>query len=259
MKSNMIKNDCVGEFTSPEKTTLSEYNRCIRGLDLDSSLENGGEIPVNFIMNQTGNIYYASTSEIMQQKTKDLFDSVTVLFAAMTRALTLTNHTLFDFDAWNKMIGNTGYFVEVQKFRNILNIKSGSLTVDTQIVQSLLPGLTSGNSMQIAKGVLSALNGEFSREGVEEKTKIAHILFICEELFGAPSVIVRLFYASKESHKMVTSSPCHKSVQVSYEQLQEASTFLFVDPDAISKFAKKFSEEPEDYTKLIEMLKKSLG
>lgn len=251
MIKDIISNSEITTFTSPEKISLSEYQKAMPGPVSNA----GGEVPVHFIMNQTGNIYYACTSEQLMERSKDLFDSVTVLFAAMTRALSLQNKTLFDYAAWSNLIRSTGYFVEVQKFRSMLNIKSGALTVDTQIVQTLLPGLTSGNSMNIAKGVLSALSGEFSAEGVGEDTQLAHILFICEELFGAPSVTVRLFYASKKTHKTVTQSPCHKSVQVSYEQLQEANTFLFVDPDAIAKFAKKFIDEPEEYRQLIERLK----
>lgn len=256
MIKDLIKNNNITTFTAPETTTLGEYNYIMHQRD---SNDGSGEVPVSFIMNQTGNIYYATTSQQMQERTKDLFDSVTVLFAAMTRALGLTGHSLFDYSAWSDLIRKSGFFVEVQKFRSMLAIKSGSLSVDTQIVQNLLPGLTSGNSMNIAKGVLSSLSGEFSREGVDEDTQIAHILFICEELFGAPSVTVRVFYASKKSHKTVTSSPCHKSVQTSYEQLQEANTFLFVDPDAIARFAKKFSESPEDYANLIEQLKGLIG
>ena len=253
MLTEMKKNSPVFKFTSPEKTTLSEYLRIFKTQENKDNV--GGETPVNFIMNQTGNIYYATTSEVMQERTKELFDCVTVLFAAMTRALALSNKTLFDYDAWEKMISSTGFFVQVQKFSNTLTIKSGSLSVDTQIVQNLLPGLTAGRSMQIAKDVLNALSGEFTRSQEDDKAKIAHLLFICEELFGAPSVTVRLFYATKESHKKVTSSPCHKSVQTSFEQLQEASTFLFVDPAAWSKYGVILNQEPEEYTRLIERLK----
>ncbi|ENE4240221.1 Zygote formation protein zyg1 [Salmonella enterica] len=253
----MKKNSPVFKFTLPEKTTLSEYLRVFKTQEDKDNV--GGETPVNFIMNQTGNIYYATTSEIMQERTKKLFDCVTVLFAAMTRALALSDKTLFDYESWEKMISRTGFFVQIQKFSNTLTIKSGSLSVDTQIVQNLLPGLTEGGrSMQIAKDVLSALSGEFTRTQEDDKAKIAHILFICEELFGAPSVTVRLFYATKESHKKVTSSPCHKSVQTSFEQSQEASTFLFVDPVAIAEYGVILNQEPEEYSKLIDKLKSFL-
>ncbi|MFQ8718651.1 MAG: hypothetical protein ACLR9W_13555, partial [Enterobacter hormaechei] len=42
------------------------------------------EKDAQFRMNQTGNIFYVSTSPELTEKTKKLFDSVKVLFAAMT-------------------------------------------------------------------------------------------------------------------------------------------------------------------------------
>lgn len=212
------------------------------------------EEPVRFRMNQTGNIFYATTSEELKEKTKALFDSVTVLFAAMTKALADKNKDLFDYDAWSAVIGRSGYFVEVQKFEKRLNIDSGSLTIDTQIIQQLIPGLKAGSSMEIAKGVLGALNGKFSAESTTDESKIGHLLFICEELFGAPSVTVRLFFASKKSHTTITSSPCHKSATTKFEQVQQANTFLFVDPDTIASFAGKFAKNNEEYKRLVEQL-----
>ena len=213
------------------------------------------EKDAQFRMNQTGNIFYVSTSPELTEKTKKLFDSVTVLFAAMTAGLNACEKSLFDYDTWRSVIGKSGFFVEVQKTRNMMTIKNSGVTVNTQIVQQLLPGLTSGSAMEIAKGVLSAVNGEFQASERAEEAKIGHLLFICEELFGAPSVTVRLFFASKKSHSAITQSPCHKSVTTTFEQLQESNTFLFVSPDTIAKYAKLFTEQPEEYTNLIGRLK----
>nr|Q76N59.1 RecName: Full=Zygote formation protein zyg1 [Dictyostelium mucoroides]BAC87708.1 zyg1 [Dictyostelium mucoroides]BAO57385.1 ZYG1 [Dictyostelium mucoroides] len=213
------------------------------------------EQKVSFRINQTGNIFYSTTTPELTLESKKLFNSVTVLFAAMTKALGEKGLNLFNYEAVASLIQKSGYFVEVQKFQKNLSIKSGSLSIDTQIIQQLIPGLTSGASLDIAKGVLGALNGEFSASSSDEKVKIAHLLFICEELFGAPSVTVRLFYATKETHKTLTSSPCHKSSSVSFELNQEASTFLFVSPDTIAEFSQKFETQPEEYKNLIEKLK----
>jgi hypothetical protein len=217
----------------------------------DGEPEGDKEKGVQFRLNQTGNIFYSMSSRELQGETKKLFESVTVLFAAMAKALASKNKTIFDYDAWGKIIAKSGYFIEVQKFQKTLSLKSGSLTIDTQVIQQLIPGLTSGSSLEIAKGVLNALNGEFKKEEAVEKTKLAHILFICEELFGAPSVTVRLFFASQESHKAMTSTPCHKTTSVSFEQLQEANTFLFVSPRTIAEFAGTFGDFPDEYNKLI--------
>lgn len=216
--------------------------------------EKDEEKTVQFRLNQTGNIFYATTSAELQAETKDLFNSVTVLFAAMTKALGSKKKTLFDYEAWGAVIRQSGYFIEVQKYSKVLEIKSGSLELNTQVIQQLLPGLSTGSSLDIAKNVLSALNGSFSAKETTETTKMGHLLFICEELFGAPSVTVRLFFATKQSHKLVTQSPCHKSVAESIEQLQEGDTFLFVSPETIAKFAKKYSEDSPEYKSLVEKL-----
>ncbi|KAK5582117.1 hypothetical protein RB653_003700 [Dictyostelium firmibasis] len=213
------------------------------------------EQTVKFRLNQTGNIFYSSTTELLTEETKKLFDSVTVLFAAMTKALGDKGYNLFNYDKVSEMIQKSGYFVEVQKYQKNLEIKSTSVTIDTQVISQLLPGLTSGSSLEIAKGVLNALNGEFSSGTTDETTKHSHLLFICEELFGAPSVTVRLFFGTKTSHKLLTSSPCHKSSSSSFEVLQEATTYLFVSPDTIAEFAEKFKSQPQEYTDLIERLK----
>jgi hypothetical protein len=223
----------------------------------NSLMESNGDIEKDamFRMNQTGNIFYVSTTPELTQKTKDLFDSVTVLFSAMTAALHEAKKSLFDYESWSDVIGGSGFFVEVQKTRNSMTIKNNGVTVNTQIIQQLIPGLTGGSAMEIVKGVLSAVNGEFQATERDENAKLGHILFICEELFGAPSVTVRLFYASKKSHSVITQSPCHRSVSTTFEQLQESNTFLFISPETIAKYSKVFTEQPEEYKNLIERLK----
>lgn len=216
------------------------------------------EQPVKFRMNRTGNILYSSSSDQLNKETRDLFDSVTVLMAAMTKAMADSKKSLFDYGAWSSMIGKSGYFVEVQKFKKHLTIRTGSVTIDTQIITQLIPGLTTSSSLEIAKDILSSLGGEYSASSTQEDTKLGHILFICEELFGAPSVTVRLFFATKKSHDFITKSPCHSSAQKQIEQDQEANTFLFVSPETVSKFAGQFAEQPEEYLQLIERLKKNI-
>jgi hypothetical protein len=222
--------------------------------DSEHNLNPDSEKSVEFRLNQTGNIFYSTTSPQIEEDTKKLFESITVLFAAMTKALAQKNKDLFDYDAWSSIISKSGYFIEVQKFETTLTIESNSLTIDTQVVQQLLPGLKSGSSMEIAKSVLSALNGKFSSQGTTDETKFGHLLFICEELFGSPSITVRLFFATKKSHASITSSSCHNTTSKQFSQTQEANTFLFVSPETIAKFADDFNKTPDSYNQLITTL-----
>ena len=228
---------------------------------LSASAEGSGpdsEEGVKFRLNATGNIYYSTTSETLQKDTKDLFDSVTVLFGAMTKALALKGKSLFDYDDWTKLIRQSGFFVEVQKFYKHVHVESSSVTIDTQIVQQLLPGLKEGSSMDIARSVLNALNGEYKQKTEDDETKIAHLLFICEELFGAPQVTVRLFFADKKSHEKITETPCGQTSSVEIDQVQQADTFMFISPKTIARFASDFEQDDKAYDKLVDKLSKYL-
>lgn len=252
------------EFSSKELNGRKYNKSMARAGGGISLLSEGGqsddsEQKVYYRLNQTGNIFYATTSQQLNKETKDLFDSVAVLFSAMTTALQRNGKTLFDYDSWTTLIGKSKYFAEVQKFAQSVTIKSNQMTVDTQIISQLIPGLVSGSSLQIAKGVLGGLNGEFSSSSKDTSAKIAHILFICEELFGSPSITVRLFYADKTTHEKVTSSPCHTTVSKAFEFRQEANTFLFVSPEKIAKFASTFVENQEAYDELIDNLTEHLN
>lgn len=249
----------VSEELNKKKDDRPELMRARGGGNPNPGQEGGdSEESVRYRMNQTGNIFYSTTSPLIQEETKELFNSVSVLFAAMTRAMKDQGYDLFDYAEWSKLIRGTGYFVEVTKLYKTITISSSYLTIDTQIVQDLLPGLKQGSSMDIAKSVLRGIGGKFELNTSTAKTEFGHLLFICEELFGAASITVRLFKASKDSHKKVTKSGCHESSTTTYTQEQEADTFLFVSPATIAKFASTFGDRPEAFDNLIEDLKKSI-
>lgn len=217
--------------------------------------EGDSEQKVSFRMNTTGNIFYSTSSEKITEETKNLFDTVAVLFAAMTRAAALKGKSLFDYDVWSKMIANSGFFAQVQDFSCDLEIKSHSISIDTQIVQELLPGIKDGTqTMAIAKSVLSALNMQMSKDTSNESTKVAHLLFICEELFGAPSVTVRLFYATKQTHTEITKTRCSQTTNVDIHQTQQADTFLFVDPQKIAAQIGGLSTDQQAYNDFIDKI-----
>lgn len=248
-------------FVSPglEKVRATALSQVRLKADGDKK-DGDSEADVKFRLNATGNIFTSTTSGDGQvsDEAKALFKSVSVLFSAMTKAMRDANKDLFDYEAWASLIGKSGYFVEMQEFHQTLDIKSSDLTIDTQIVQQLLPGITGGSSLSIAKSVLGAFSGKFSSSTTDEKSKLAHLLFINEEIMGSATVTVRLFFASKASHTTITQSPCHQRVTKSFQQEQAANTFLFVDPDTIAQYADKYDPEkvPESYKNLIDSLSK---
>lgn len=60
--------------------------------------------------------------------------------------------------------------------------------------------------MNISKEVLSSLNTSFISSSREEETNLAHLLFICEELFGTSRISLRLFKTSKKIVSSVTET-----------------------------------------------------
>jgi len=236
------------KFISPE---LEEKHQGLMALDKADDTEKDAL----FWMNQTGNMFYVSTSPELTIRTKKLFASVAMLFAAMTSAMDQAGKSLFDYEAWLSLVDKSGFFVEVEKTSSMLLIKKSDVAVNIQIIQQLIPGLSTDSAMAIAKGVLSTIHGELQATERDEEAKVGHLLFICEELYGVPSITIRLFYASQKSHRAVIQAPCHTSATSTFEQLQNAHTFLFASPDTISEYANLFTDQPEEYRNLIEHLK----
>lgn len=238
------------------------HNNAVTAVVAAAAPEGDDELKVHFRLNATGNVWYATTTKAnsLGEDTKELFNSVLVLYAAMTKAMAEANKSLFDFDEWSKMIRKSGFFIEVGKVQKHLSIGSATISVDTQILSQLLQGIDKAPSaMQIGKDILSALNGEYSGKSKKEDAKMGHLLFICEEIMGASSVSVRLFFADSKQMEVMTKSPCHKSTSESYEQEQRIDTFRFVSPEQISKYAKKFKVDDPDYLALVQKLRESLA
>ncbi|QBR04063.1 hypothetical protein [Paraburkholderia pallida] len=145
--------------------------------------EGDDELVVKCRLNVTGNVWYGITTkdESRQEDTKVLFNGVLVLCAAMKKAMTDENKSLVEFDEWRKMIRKSGFFIEVSKVQKRMSIKSIAVSVDTQILSQLLPGVDkSPSAMRIGKDILSALNGECRSKSNKEEAKMAHLLFVCE-------------------------------------------------------------------------------
>lgn len=164
-------------FVSPE---LEEKHRGLMVLDCAIDTEKHALLRIN----QSGNILFVLTSAELTIRTKKLFASVAVLFAAMSSAMNQSGRSLFDYEAWRSLMGKSAFFVEVQKNRNILTIKNSGVNVDTQIIQQLIPGLSSGSAMAIANGVLRAVKGEFQATERDENAKRGHLLLSVKSFTG---------------------------------------------------------------------------
>lgn len=209
----------------------------------------------SFRLNRTGNILYATTNPELQQETRYLFDSVTVLFSAMTKALSLTNKDLFSRTAWKKMIERSGFFAAVQQFHQTIENTETNVAINTQVVSRMIPGIVQGGpSMTIAKSVMGVIDGKYRVASSEEKSEMAHVLFICEEIFGAPLVTVRIF--NFDEHTVVNEAEvsCGSATVNTFKLNLTADSYLFVSPEVIQRHAGRLTEQSEAYNLLVKDL-----
>ena len=74
------------------------------------------EIQKGFVFNETGNIMMSTTdltNDTIEQSVKDVFAEVSVFFGAMTKAMDQKDKSLFDYEALDAIISNSGCFVKV--------------------------------------------------------------------------------------------------------------------------------------------------
>lgn len=239
-----------------------------KSIDLDSMLPkagvtasesaNTGEIKKYFTLNQTGNIMISSTvpnDTDLSSDVKEVFQKTSIFFGAWSAALKEKNKSLYDYDALMKMITKSGFFVQVHEEDRDFESGSASLTLDTAIIGSVLSGFASmggTTALNLAKTVIGNMGKELTLAAKrnEENKKIAHLLFVCENLMGMPILNVMLFNTSAKESETVTSSKCHKSATNKVSMKYHQDTFLFVDPAYINKFSKAF-ESNQNYKDLI--------
>lgn len=212
------------------------------------------ESPVYFRLNQTGHVYYATSSLDLKDETREQFGKVLTFFGALTAAREKLNKTLFDYETVLHLIQKSNLFAATGKTTDVVSIKKNDVAVNLQIVTSLLPGIVGGASLMVAKQVLSGLNAEFTSGSRDANTEICHLLFICEELFGAASVSFKLFRASQKSHEKVTKSSCHKTAQEDFEFTQSTDTFIFLPTGDVGKRVNDLISDSKKQNELVAAL-----
>merc|ERR1712217_551927 len=249
--------DCgrkVATFGDAFKVRLKSYDFASPKLARYKTAKDG-ELAMSCRLNQTGNIFYATDEgSKIGHDTQQLFKGTQVLLTAMTKALAQKNKTLFDYDAWEHMLAQSGNFTQVMKSEETISIKTGKATIDTQIIASLIPAFSDAagsSSLAIAKKVLGALGGEYRAESTTSEARKAHILFYCEEIMGAPSVIVRLYHMEKSAFERIASMPCGQAATSATTMTVLNTAFMFVSPRDIKENAAGLNEDDEAFTELV--------
>ena len=204
-----------------------------------------------FAVSATGNLFIASTLNGGEDSTVELTDSareafsqVSVFFAAMTKAIAEKGKSLYDYDAIDQVISQSGMFVKVSQMDYKLTTSKSGVELSKELVQTIMAGF-SGNMAKVGEsltGMVSSMGAEgikFSREKRKEEAKVASLIFVCEYLMGAISITPILVASELGKLKAVLKAgPCFKAQKSKLTYELTKFQYLFVPP--------KFMEEAVD-------------
>jgi hypothetical protein len=213
----------------------------------------------HFVFNETGNIMMSSTddrSDTIQQSVRDVFNEVSVFFAAMTKAISQTRnpfgpldpvtrqppyYTLYNYDALESVIDGSGFFVHVNEQDVQYSTKSWGVNFSKELFEALL-GLAAGSG---ALGFASAMVASMGKEGLniagqtsERESKVANIVFVCEYLLGLPivSAVVITVDAAEASHQY-NIGPCFRATTAETKLKAHKDIYMFVTPNFIKQYS----------------------
>lgn len=218
----------------------------------------------NFVFNETGNVMVASTdskSDAIQQSVRDVFNEVSVFFAAMTKAISQTRnpkalpnqspyYSLYNYDALEAVIDGSGYFVHVNEEDIQYHTESVGVTFSKELFEAIL-GLASGSG---ALAFASAMIASMGKEGLNieyqngsRTNKVANIVFVCEYLLGMPiisALVVSVDAAQAAMHLKV--GPCFSTNKTRTEITAHKDTYMFVTPAFIKQYASDLNAGAND-------------
>lgn len=223
-----------------------------------------------FVVNATGNLFVATTlsspgtPENISDEAKTAFGQVSVFFAAMTKAMSESGKSLYDFESLNNLIKGSGLFVNITKSTVKFESKKWGVAFSNELIQALL-GL-SGNLASVVDS-LRSLIGSIGSEGFNigssknnaSKT-VGTVIFVCEYLMGAVSITPLVFYIdAAQNMSTLEVGPCfnHNSQKMTLNI--EKEVHLFVPPKFI-EYASELNQAMSDpeFNNLVEAMKKSI-
>ena len=135
------------------------------------TLSQAKEIPATkeFAINATGNLFVATTlnggsseGAAISQEASDAFGQVSVFFAAMTKAMSENNDSLYDIAAIDKVVSRSGLFVKVTESNVQFSSKSWGVTFGSELITALLG--FSGGLAAVGSSLMQML-GDIGKKG----------------------------------------------------------------------------------------------
>lgn len=233
----------IEPIKSTEETRASE----LAGISKD------GTVPATkmFAVNATGNLFVASTlnggedsSVELTEAARKAFSQVSVFFAAMTKAIASTKdpatgkpYSLYDYEAINSVIRESGMFIQMGENDYEFESKSWGVELSKELVQVMMAGFT-GNMAAVGKA-LSPLVSSVGSEGLKissdsskQNSSVGALVFVCEYLLGAVSITPILVVSNmKENEATFKAGPCLKVNKKKLTYKLKKLQYLFVPPE----------------------------
>ncbi|CAH9049511.1 hypothetical protein PSECIP111951_01275 [Pseudoalteromonas holothuriae] len=223
-----------------------------------------------YVFNETGNIMMSSTVDAnneLSDSVQKVFSEVSVFFAGMSRAISTTinpatkkPYSLYNYEALQNVISGSGLFVHVTE--EDVNYETSSFGADfsKELIESLLGLATGAGEMSFASAMVSSIGKEGLKLSGSSKTsssKVGNIVFVCEYLFGMPSISAIVVYAECDQHaQQLKLGPCFSESSISSKWKLHKDTYMFVTPTFIKNYAGDLSSinsDPE-YLELVNWL-----
>jgi hypothetical protein len=204
-----------------------------------------------YVFNQTGNIMMSTTSvsdDTITQQVRDVFNEVSVFFAAMTKAITNTinpttgqPYSIYNYNALSSIIGGSGLFVHVTEEDVSYDTKTVSVSFSQELVEAVLGLPTGAGELAFASAMVSSAGKEgitLSAHYSNDDNKVANITFVCEYLMGMPVVSVIVLYTTTDMvEATIKIGPCISAGGSSTVIQMHKDTYMFVTPTFIKQYA----------------------
>jgi len=195
----------------------------------------------------------------------------------VTKALSDLGKNLFDYEAVNKVIAGSGFFVQLAEELKDVTTTSTSVTIDTQIVEAIVGGLT-GNALAAAKGILKSLGSKLTIDSSskDSKSRVAHLQLFCQYLFGLGTVCVKVYGINIDENQTSLRTPCigfakqavrswfialllvlHWNLRLQVKFVFKEARYLFVSPSDILKFSKDLAT-PAEFNNVVDKIKENI-
>lgn len=203
-----------------------------------------------YVFNQTGNIMMSSTdltSASITQPVRDVFNEVSVFFAAMTKAISTTINpvtkspfSIYDYNALMGIISGSGLFVHVTEEDIKYHTSSFGTQFSTELIEGLLGLATGSGELAFADAMIASMGSaavDISSQSSSSDSKVANIVFICEYLLGMPIVSAMVVYCDASEVFQVVVGPCFSETTVTTDWTMHKDTYMFVTPKFIEQYA----------------------